>query len=91
MKEFLERNKKEIQINNITIIVYSFIFFRTELVATLSKYTSDAFFFLMVLPGFFSALLCIIFGKNLKKALAVGIATVIFWLIFWFIIKSSIE
>lgn len=93
MQEFLEKNKKEILINIgiifITLTVYSFIIFGTEIPTILPKYFSNTFLVMLIFPGFFLTLFSAVIWKNFKKALIVGIVTTITWIIVFIIIAAS--
>lgn len=72
MKEFLEKNKKEILIIFGTILVYIIIAFKTNIITKMIS-SNDAFI-RIVLPGFFSAILFAITKQRLFYTLIFGIA-----------------
>jgi hypothetical protein len=51
----------------------------------LPEYISNTFIFVMILPGFFSAIIYAIFIKNLTKIIITGLLTMLLWYV-WFLI-----
>lgn len=96
MKEFLERNKKEILIIFGTIIVSHFLLTDHNIIEKYLVISSDPvifFYIYFILPGFFSALLSATIWKNIKKALIIGVITSIIWFIWiniYFLMTFSI-
>ena len=67
------------------IMIYHLLVFETGIMTRLPQYVSNTFIFVMILPGFFSAIIYAIFIKNLTKMIIAGLLTILFWHV-WFLI-----